>query len=75
MRGPLDPWGDGIVVASFDLAPGQRFDWHEHPAHQLSLASGGVLSMGVGDHVWVLPRSWGCGSRPACATASTPSTA
>jgi AraC-like DNA-binding protein len=55
----LDPWGAGIVVASYDLAPGQRFPWHEHPAHQLSLASGGVLSMGVGDHVWVLPRSRG----------------
>src|SRR5262245_5418897 len=41
------------------MAPGQRFDWHEHPVHQLSLASGGVLSMGVGDHVWVLPRSRG----------------
>ena len=55
----LDPWGEGIVVGSYDLAAGQRFDWHEHPAHQLSLASGGVLSMGVGDHVWVLPRSRG----------------
>jgi AraC-like DNA-binding protein len=55
----LDPWGEGIVVGSFAMAPGQRFDWHEHPVHQLSLASGGVLSMGVGDHVWVLPRSRG----------------
>ena len=55
----LDPWGAGIVVASYDMAPRQRFDWHEHPAHQLSLASGGVLAMGVGDHVWMLPRSRG----------------
>ncbi|HEY8547290.1 MAG TPA: helix-turn-helix transcriptional regulator [Acidimicrobiales bacterium] len=46
-----------MLVASYELAPGQRFPWHEHPAHQLSLASGGVLSMGVGQHVWVLPRS------------------
>lgn len=59
MPGLAAGWGDGIVVASYDLAPGERFPWHEHPAHQLSLASDGVLSMGVGDHVWVLPRSRG----------------
>lgn len=55
----LDPWGAGVVAASYDLAPGERFPSHEHPAHQLTLASGGVLSMGVGDRMWVLPRSRG----------------
>jgi AraC-like DNA-binding protein len=54
-----DPWDTDVVVASYELAPGQTFPWHDHPAHQLCLASDGVLSMGVGDHVWVLPRSRG----------------
>jgi AraC-like DNA-binding protein len=55
----LGPGDAEVVVASYDLVAGDRFPWHEHPAHQLSLASGGVLAMGVGDHVWVLPRSRG----------------
>src|SRR5687768_6910699 len=55
----LDPWGTGVTVASYDLAAGERFPFHEHPAHQLTLASGGVLSMGVDDRMWVLPRSRG----------------
>jgi AraC-like DNA-binding protein len=45
------------VVASFDLDAATRIDWHEHDAHQLSVAADGVLSMGVADATWVLPRS------------------
>lgn len=45
------------MVASYDLGVTTRFDWHRHAVHQLSVAAEGVLSMGVGDRVWILPRS------------------
>ena len=48
-----------MVVASYDLERGAAFEWHAHPVHQLSVASDGVLSMGVAGRGWVLPRSRG----------------
>jgi AraC-like DNA-binding protein len=47
------------VVASYRLGAADHFDWHEHGAHQLSVAADGVLCMGVDerDRMWVLPRS------------------
>lgn len=46
-----------IAVARFDLPAGHRFDEHEHSEHQLAWASNGVVTIGVGDRAWVLPRS------------------
>jgi AraC-like DNA-binding protein len=45
------------VVASYQLGPGDHFDWHRHEVHQLSVAANGVLCMGLVDRAWVLPRS------------------
>jgi AraC-like DNA-binding protein len=48
--------GDGAVtVARFPMAPGARFEWHTHAAHQLAWASHGVLSVVTGTATWVLP--------------------
>jgi AraC-like DNA-binding protein len=44
-------------VASYELAPGDHFDWHHHEVHQLSVAAEGVVCMGLDDRAWVLPRS------------------
>jgi AraC-like DNA-binding protein len=49
----------GIVVRRFDLPPGHRFDRHNHPAHQLTWAPTGLVTMRVDARVWVLPRSRG----------------
>lgn len=46
-----------IVVRRFELAPRHRFEPHTHPTHQLAWAARGVVTMGIGDAVWVLPRS------------------
>jgi AraC-like DNA-binding protein len=46
-----------VVVASYRLGVGDHFDWHTHEVHQLSVAAAGVLTMGLGDRAWVLPRS------------------
>lgn len=45
------------MVASYRLGPSDRFDWHRHDLHQLSVAADGVVSMGIDERVWVLPRS------------------
>ncbi|WP_437338565.1 helix-turn-helix domain-containing protein [Sorangium sp. So ce394] len=44
-----------IVVGSFEMSSGRRFDWHEHPVHQLVWCARGVLAVSVGAAVWVLP--------------------
>ncbi|WP_437720348.1 helix-turn-helix domain-containing protein [Sorangium sp. So ce861] len=50
------PAGAGaIVVGSFEMSRGGRFDWHEHPVHQLVWCARGVLAVSVGAAVWVLP--------------------
>lgn len=46
-----------ITVGAFTLGHRNRFDTHQHASHQLAWASIGVLTMGVGDRTWVLPRS------------------
>jgi AraC-like DNA-binding protein/quercetin dioxygenase-like cupin family protein len=45
----------GIVVRSFPMSRGARFDWHAHPAHQLVWAAAGVLTVGTEAATWVLP--------------------
>ncbi|MET0458459.1 MAG: helix-turn-helix transcriptional regulator [Ilumatobacteraceae bacterium] len=47
----------GIAVQRFDLPSGHRFGRHRHSSHQLAWASRGLVTMGVGDRMWVLPRS------------------
>lgn len=37
--------------------PGNRYATHAHPTHQLVWAQRGVLTVGVGDTVWVLSPS------------------
>jgi quercetin dioxygenase-like cupin family protein len=44
-----------IVVGRFELATGQRFEWHEHPVHQLAWAPRGVLAVRTGRGTFVLP--------------------
>ncbi|CAM3976225.1 helix-turn-helix domain-containing protein [Kibdelosporangium persicum] len=39
------------------LMPGFRFDWHEHPAHQLNWAEDGALTIGTAFGTWILPPS------------------
>lgn len=46
-----------LVVGSFPLADHGGFPVHDHPTHQLAWATSGVLTMGVADRTWVLPRS------------------
>lgn len=43
-----------LVVALRDR---DRFPTHQHPTHQLTWAPSGIVTMGVADRVWVLPRS------------------
>jgi AraC-like DNA-binding protein/quercetin dioxygenase-like cupin family protein len=47
----------GIAIQRFDLPSGHRFGRHRHSSHQLAWASRGLVTMGVGDRLWVLPRS------------------
>lgn len=44
-----------IVVGSFELASGERYDWHDHPLHQLAWAARGVLAVSAAGRTWVLP--------------------
>jgi len=44
-----------MVVATFPMAPGTRFNWHTHRDHQLAWASSGVLTVVTGSATWVLP--------------------
>jgi AraC-like DNA-binding protein len=44
-----------VVVATFAMAAGARFDWHTHPDHQLAWASSGVLTVVTDLATWVLP--------------------
>jgi AraC-like DNA-binding protein/quercetin dioxygenase-like cupin family protein len=45
----------GIVVRSFPMGRGARFDWHSHEQHQLVWAAAGVLTVGTEAATWVLP--------------------
>lgn len=44
-----------MVVATFPMPPGTRFDWHTHEDHQLAWAPSGVLTVLTADAAWVLP--------------------
>jgi AraC-like DNA-binding protein/quercetin dioxygenase-like cupin family protein len=44
-----------VIVATFPMAAGTRFDWHTHPDHQLAWASSGVLTVLTAAATWVLP--------------------
>jgi AraC-like DNA-binding protein/quercetin dioxygenase-like cupin family protein len=44
-----------IVVATFPMPAGTRFDWHVHEDHQLAWAASGVLTVLTADATWVLP--------------------
>jgi AraC-like DNA-binding protein len=44
-----------VVVGRFEMSSGVRFDWHEHPVHQLAWCARGVLAVSVGGSTWVLP--------------------
>jgi AraC-like DNA-binding protein/quercetin dioxygenase-like cupin family protein len=53
---PADPGGAAaIVVATFPMPAGTRFDWHVHEDHQLAWAASGVLTVLTADATWVLP--------------------
>ncbi|MFB9432534.1 AraC family transcriptional regulator [Streptoalloteichus tenebrarius] len=53
---PVPPLG-AIVVGTFAMPRGARFDWHRHGVHQLAWASQGVLTVGACGSTWVLPPS------------------
>ncbi|MBV9382976.1 MAG: AraC family ligand binding domain-containing protein [Streptosporangiaceae bacterium] len=44
-----------VVVATFPMPAGTRFDWHTHDDHQLAWAASGVLTVLTKDATWVLP--------------------
>ena len=44
-----------VVVATFPMPAGTRFDWHTHVDHQLAWAASGVLTVITEDATWVLP--------------------
>jgi AraC-like DNA-binding protein len=44
-----------IVVATFAMAAGSRFEWHTHSDHQLAWAASGVLTVVTDSATWVLP--------------------
>jgi AraC-like DNA-binding protein len=44
-----------VVVATFPMPPGTRFDWHTHEDHQLAWAISGVLTVLTDQASWVLP--------------------
>jgi AraC-like DNA-binding protein/quercetin dioxygenase-like cupin family protein len=44
-----------VVVATFPMPVGTRFEWHTHADHQLAWAARGVLTVITGDATWVLP--------------------
>lgn len=45
----------GIVLGSFPLAAGERFEEHTHDLHQLAWVRDGVLMVSVGARHWMLP--------------------
>ncbi|MGA2209434.1 MAG: helix-turn-helix transcriptional regulator [Acidimicrobiales bacterium] len=44
-----------VVVATFAMVAGSRFEWHTHHDHQLAWAPNGVLTVVTDDATWVLP--------------------
>jgi AraC-like DNA-binding protein len=44
-----------VVVATFAMAAGSRFEWHTHHDHQLAWAPTGVLTVVTDAATWVLP--------------------
>jgi AraC-like DNA-binding protein/quercetin dioxygenase-like cupin family protein len=44
-----------VVVATFAMAAGSRFEWHTHRDHQLAWAPSGVLTVVTDAATWVLP--------------------
>lgn len=44
-----------VAAMPSHYAAGHRVGWHTHPRHQLLLASGGAIEIGVGDNLWVVP--------------------
>ncbi len=44
-----------MVVATFPMPAGTRFDWHTHEDHQLAWAASGVLTVLTQHATWVLP--------------------
>ncbi len=46
-----------VIVASFPMAAGTRFDWHRHGRHQLAWAARGVLTVETGSQTFILPPS------------------
>jgi AraC-like DNA-binding protein/quercetin dioxygenase-like cupin family protein len=46
---------DAMVVVTFPMAAGARFDWHTHDDHQLAWAASGVLVVLTEASTWVLP--------------------
>lgn len=44
-----------ILVKTFGMAPGDRFDLHSHDDHQLAWAAAGVLMANAEAGTWVLP--------------------
>ncbi|MFZ0667880.1 MAG: helix-turn-helix transcriptional regulator [Acidimicrobiales bacterium] len=44
-----------VVVATFAMAAGSRFEWHTHREHQLAWAPTGVLTVVTDAATWVLP--------------------
>ncbi|MGO1052532.1 AraC family transcriptional regulator [Crossiella sp. CA198] len=51
----LVPASGAVLVGSFELRLGTRFDWHLHPVHQLAWAATGVLAVTTPEGTWVLP--------------------
>jgi len=49
------PDGSAVVVATFPMPAGTKYDWHTHEDHQLAWAASGVLTVLTGDATWVLP--------------------
>ena len=49
------PDGAALVVVTFPMPAGTRFDWHTHEDHQLAWAASGVLTVLTGAATWVLP--------------------
>jgi len=44
-----------VLVATFPMPAGTRFDWHTHQDHQLAWAASGVLTVLTSAATWVLP--------------------
>jgi AraC-like DNA-binding protein len=44
-----------ILVSTFPMESGTRFDWHSHDRHQLAWAADGVLTVVAETHTWILP--------------------